>query len=180
MQAKAKFLCIFILIFALFAIPLSIAVYLYNHPTLLTSRMSNKGKLILPPITAEALNLVPNNKWSLILFEPTVCGKACSKALYFLHQMQKASGKNQDRITRILLSTVAQTSLDQNLQISNITLDQFIQVMQIKNKIDFAAQANSIFIMDPHGNIMLAYPPGTDPMDIYKDLEHLLKASQIG
>ena len=36
------------------------------------------------------------------------------------------------------------------------------------------------FIVDPHGNLMMVYPAGTDPKWVLIDMRRLLKASQIG
>lgn len=35
-------------------------------------------------------------------------------------------------------------------------------------------------VADPNSNIMMAYQPKSNPMDIFKDLKHLLRLSQIG
>jgi hypothetical protein len=37
-----------------------------------------------------------------------------------------------------------------------------------------------IFLVDPLGNLMMQYAPGTEMADIRKDLGHLLKLSGIG
>ena len=37
-----------------------------------------------------------------------------------------------------------------------------------------------IYLVDPLGNLVMSYPPGTDPRDLLKDLGRLLRLSQIG
>ena len=39
---------------------------------------------------------------------------------------------------------------------------------------------NHIYLLDPLGNLMLRYPRDADPSRMKKDLERLLKVSQVG
>ena len=41
-------------------------------------------------------------------------------------------------------------------------------------------EPGQIFMIDPLGNLMMSYPPGTDMGNVRKDLAHLLKLSGIG
>jgi hypothetical protein len=49
--------------------------------------------------------------------------------------------------------------------------------LRYKNKFSVS---DKIYLMDPEGNILMYYPSHTDPMNILKDLKHLLEVSQIG
>jgi cytochrome oxidase Cu insertion factor (SCO1/SenC/PrrC family) len=40
--------------------------------------------------------------------------------------------------------------------------------------------AERVYIIDPLGNLMMYYPPGAEPGGMLKDLQKLLKYSQIG
>jgi hypothetical protein len=40
--------------------------------------------------------------------------------------------------------------------------------------------AGRLYIVDPMGNLMLAYPAGTDPVGIIADLKRLLRYSGAG
>jgi hypothetical protein len=40
--------------------------------------------------------------------------------------------------------------------------------------------ARRIYMVDPLGNLMMSYAPGTDPRSIYQDIKKLLKLSHIG
>ena len=37
-----------------------------------------------------------------------------------------------------------------------------------------------IYLVDPNGNVMMRFPAASEPRRMLKDLERLLKASQIG
>ena len=37
-----------------------------------------------------------------------------------------------------------------------------------------------IYLVDPRGNVMMRFPANAEPRRMLKDLERLLKASQIG
>ena len=43
-----------------------------------------------------------------------------------------------------------------------------------------ALQAGRVYIVDPLGNLMMSYQPGSDPRNFYQDLKKLLSLSQIG
>ena len=41
-------------------------------------------------------------------------------------------------------------------------------------------QPNRLYISDPMGNIMMSYNDQSEPMAVLKDMQRLLKVSQIG
>ena len=43
-----------------------------------------------------------------------------------------------------------------------------------------AEEAGRVYLVDPLGNLLMTYPPGTDPRSLSKDLEKLLRLSRIG
>ena len=44
----------------------------------------------------------------------------------------------------------------------------------------FAPQGEQFFLVDPLGNLMMYYDPGVQASGVMKDLQKLLKISQIG
>ncbi len=186
LKLKRKPHHILITLIILFAIPIYLAIWMYRHDIILSGRTTNHGTLIQPPLSLKQLQLSTNQKWTLMLFEPSSCSKICRVKLHYLRQMQKASGKNQNRVQRMVLTFQAApelmsiTGIYPNLLIASVEKASFIKLINTKKSLNFATQANTVFIADPNGNIMMAYPPNTKPMNIFKDLKHLLRLSQIG
>lgn len=187
---KTKLYLIVISLLALFTLPMLIANILYKKHITLSKKTTNHGQLILPTIASTQFNLTSTGKWALILFIHNNCNKACLNHLYNLHQILKACGKDRDRIQPIIVSTAPQASyakLKQSLlprypqlELTKITPTEYQKLLLSYPKLKFAQQINTVFIMDPHGNIMLAYPANSKPVFIFKDIQHLLKYSQIG
>lgn len=177
-----------------FAVPI-IAAYAYfffgDHLS-----MSNHGDLITPVIDIVDLQLTDENnkpilheelthKWSMLFVVGKDCNDACNKGLYNMRQINIALGKNQDRFQHMMIHADA---MSQN----------FTKLVAIEHHAAFHAYSpretllnafsavetelpsNSIYIMDPIGNIMMRFSPGISPKLILKDLNHLLKVSQIG
>ena len=44
----------------------------------------------------------------------------------------------------------------------------------------FSDGADSVWLVDPLGNMILRYPPGYEPRGLLKDIKRLLKLSKIG
>ncbi len=171
------------LLLIVFSLPIVIAIWLYNKPTIWAGKSNNHGILLSPPLqTQQFFNDTPQ-KWTLILFYPKACQQDCQKNLYLLRQIQRASGKNQNRIARMLLTYQDPSIINvqfPHLLTKTITQSRFKRGLSGKTELDFMKNKGGIFISDPHGNMMLAYPLGGDDMDIFKDLRHLLRISQIG
>ncbi len=177
-----------ITIFAsLFIAPMLIAIVLYNNPGLMGNKSRHHGILISPVLHIEAtkskdLVSMSTGKWTLLMVATASCQQGCQKGLHFLRQIQQASGKNQHRITRLLLSYQQQHNLPPHpgMQIAYIDKAALKNWLAGREELSFMSENGGIFIADPHGNIMLAYTLDVDYMDIFNDLRHLLTISSIG
>ncbi|MDQ2994970.1 MAG: hypothetical protein M3R00_08535 [Pseudomonadota bacterium] len=164
-------------------------VYYYGFPTARST--TNYGSLIQPSvhITEYAVtdpNGIPLSnkallyKWTLLYVSPAVCDKSCESAVFYLRQMRTATGKDQERIRPVVLNRYGQ-SIDPSL----VTLLQkrYPQTTRWISHADnkqLALEGGSLYLVDPHGNIMMTYPAGANPSKIFKDLTKLLRVSQIG
>lgn len=186
-KKKTNPLFIIVLLVIVFAVPILIASWLYNKRIILGHKTNNHGVLISPPLQVEELPAIGQslklNKWVLVLFSPQACAKACFEELHFLRQIQRASGKNQDRIVRVLLTSEVPDSIRQNypnLISLTITPKIFIDFLKKNKQLNPTLYWGGIFIVDPHGNMMMAYSLKSEYIDIFNDLSHLLKVSQMG
>ena len=128
-------------------------------------------------------------KWSLVVRHGTECNEACFDSLYKIRQIRLATGKYSKRIQRVLLAEGAfNTKLESKL------LEQFNGQLYLDySKLpaafigNFKTEQNSplsgegeFYLIDPLGNLMMHYPPDTEPAGIIKDLKRLLRYSRIG
>ena len=185
-----------ILILAVFVLPALVATLMYVtgwRP----SATGNHGELIQPArfIEDRLMQSVDGKavkfgelygKWTMVYFDSAACPEECMKQLYFMRQIHIAQGKDQDRIQRVLILTNA-TSIDalpaklteypemrvwtgDKSALAKLTHDFGIET-------DAGTEQRNIYLLDPQGNLMMRYVPGSDPAGMRKDLARLLKYS---
>ena len=182
---------LFILIL-LFFIPLAIAWFMYRDHDSFGGKPLNHGQLITPPFSITLLKLRkrPHKKWLILYLNPGPCDTRCQKGLYHIRQIRLATGKNRNRVQPAILiyrnktkDITLQRMLKNEYQETRlffINKNQFNTVIQRHVKTAYALQPGTIYLVDPLGNVMMSYKPDTNPSDIFKDVQRLLKASQIG
>lgn len=152
---------------------------------------ANYGTL-LPPLplqdaTLQGMDQRPlkfselRGKWLLVQFDAGACDAYCERKLYFMRQIRKALGKDQTRVERIWMMTDAQApkaALLEAIEGTRMVLP-VARTFASQFPADRAA-SDHIYLVDPHGNLMLRFPREPDPSKMLKDLRRLLKASQIG
>jgi hypothetical protein len=184
----------FLLMAALFLVPLAVVFALYYGRIWSPSGSSAKGELIHPARPLEVAGLrhadgkpagieTFQGKWSLIYIGDGACDEACRTALLYSRQTWVALGKDMDRAQRVLLST--SNCCDQQYlnaeQPGLVTLDASAAESQA-----FLAQfpgerTHSLFIVDPLGNLMMRHDARqVINKDLLSDLKKLLKLSHIG
>lgn len=193
-RTKTKRSLITLLILVLvFAIPMGIAWYVSHNKSLKKQNTTNRGQLIIPPFPVSALKLINNHKqritpiknkrgqWMLVLLYPNPCDKQCQQRLVDLRQIQKATGKNIKRITRALLMYGApRKHAYAGARLLGANQQQFTATIKRYVKAPYALQKGTIYVVDPLGNVMMTYQPNANRRAIFKDLQRLLKVSQIG
>lgn len=175
---------------ATFIVPILLAGwYYYYGPT--QSKTNNYGNLITPPWQVTHLALTDTlgkpldkksvfYKWTLVYVSPNVCDKVCQNTIFYLRQIRTATGKEQLRVRPAVL-----TFSDEKPDPALISLlhNRYPQTAHWVSTTSNSKQAfikGSVYFIDPHGNILMQYPPGANPSGILKDLNKLLKVSQIG
>jgi cytochrome oxidase Cu insertion factor (SCO1/SenC/PrrC family) len=180
-------------IILLFAAPLVAALLVYLGSDYLSLSSKSNGTLINPPLSLENLHIQHLNKtvaepsefakhWWLIYLAPQHCTENCAIQVGKLRSVQLALNKNISRVKRVLLiqeESLSTTELQQATQDPQLTIDRISNPDYLQNHCPNTSD-DGIFIMDPFGNIMLCYNATQEPHYILKDLEKLLKASQIG
>lgn len=175
-QQKTVF--ILSILFFLFFMPMALAWLFYTHQQWLPKHKTNRGQLITASLTLSQLNIDTKNtgKWRLFLIQAGPCDTICQQNVVMQRQIQRALGKDMDRLQRVVINFSAQ----------NKTLpDAFWQgALPVQGEQDRFNQQRlqmaTWLIADPIGNVMLSYSAANSPEDILKDLQHLLEVSKIG
>lgn len=175
---------------ALFLVPFILAYLTYSKGLFLSGHTVNQGQLILPPIDITKLTLKDEmghpiskqlflGRWSLLYVTPQ-CDERCVKNLYYMRQIRQATGKNRERVQRVLLTLSDQPITKQLKQLLQKEYAGTEHVIATKNFKKLALHQSSLYLVDPHGNVMMFYYTDTQPKQILKDLQRLLRVSQIG
>lgn len=191
-----------LLLLGVFAAPVVLAwLAFYVFPDWRPTGTVNHGELItplrpLPPFQLQTLSgdtvdeTFVRGKWTLVYLHQGGCGEACVEQLYNLRQVRLAQGKNIDRVQRLMLWQAAAGASQQRAELAEHFPGQVIapwngqaaapllQVFAVDEQDPL--QGGRVYLVDPLGNVMMSYPPGTDPRGMIKDLERLLKYSGLG
>lgn len=188
---------IILIIFALSVIPFFFAWILKLNPGWLGAT-TNKGDLINPPVTTERREFIPfdefsranlaqlSGHWIIInVITEQDCNQQCQKALFQTRQLRLMLNKDLVRTRRlvIVLADVVPEKAALWWQ-DDRRLLRVKAALSLRGKLEKIAQGNvpagMLLLMDPLGNLMMKYAPGFDPYHVKKDLQKLLKISQIG
>jgi cytochrome oxidase Cu insertion factor (SCO1/SenC/PrrC family) len=154
------------------------------------SRM-NYGELLPAQALPDALGTKPDGtalvaadlrgKWVLVQADSGSCAEPCLKKLYSMRQVRLAQGKNFERVERVwlVLDDVAP-------KVAEPRLTEGVLVVRPSDRgvlAPFPAEGDvrdHLYLVDPLGNVMLRFPKDADPKRVLKDLQRLLKVSQVG
>ena len=139
----------------------------------------NYGELIAP----RALSGPPldglRGKWLLVSFDAAACDAYCERKLYLMRQVRAAQGKDAGRVERVWALTDAARPRDELL--GAIEGTHVVALKEAPALRGFPGNpTDHIFVVDPLGNLMMRFPRDPDPSRMLKDLQRLLKLSQIG
>lgn len=151
-----------------------------NYGKLLTPRQVPGGGLVR--LDGEPFSLASlRGKWVMLQFDTANCDAYCERKLYFMRQLRVAQGKDMDRVERVwvlidggaprpkLLAAIEGTDV---VRASNGT---FAAAFAHRGSV-----TDHIYLIDPLGNLMMQFPRDPNPSKMLKDLQRLLKYSQIG
>jgi cytochrome oxidase Cu insertion factor (SCO1/SenC/PrrC family) len=174
-----------------FALPFALAWTAYwLHWT--PGGTGNYGELVRPPrqvpdaglagLDGKPFSLASlRGKWVMLQFDSAACDAYCERKLYFMRQLRVAQGKDRDRIERVWVLTDGGWP--------RLALMKAIDGTRVVRAVDASVTAafpsdgraeDHIYLIDPLGNLMMRFPRDPDPSKMLKDLQRLLKISQIG
>ena len=142
----------------------------------------NYGTLLDPPVSLDArlhFDSGTRGRWTLMVLAPQ-CGDSCLAALTDLRQIRLATGREIERIERLLVSDQAPAPavLTEHPGL-RVSTPQSAVGAQLASALAPLATEH-IYIMDPVGNVILRYSLAPERKPFLKDLRKLLKLSRIG
>ena len=182
-----------VLLFLIPSLAMGTAWFLYFFASdWVTGGQTNKGELVIPPASFESMRLKDESgvfaleqlegKWGILVFAEGSCSsEPCQETMYQTRQAHIALGKESDRVVRVFI-TSNQIAVETEFKKEHPGI---IWLDSDKESVIKALKAqkwpeNQYFIVDPLGNIMMKYQSGQYGRDVLKDLQKLLKASNIG
>ena len=133
------------------------------------------------PISHEIYQLI--GKWTLVSFVENKCEKACEFQLYSLRQIWLALGKDGNKIQRLAIAKNNNLISSEQMKLSQGQLllkDDKDSKDRLNSRFKSYSgfESESIYLIDPYGNLMMQYKKGTNPSGIIKDLERLIRISK--
>lgn len=185
---------------ALFAAPVLIAWFLfYLFPEWVPTSTTNNGDLVEPARPLPAFDLPTQDgtrveqtflrgKWNFAFLHRGECDSLCVDQLYRIRQLRLAQGKNIDRLQRLMFWQADGVSPEARAELQSMFPGQVIALLPADSDVPAVftvdgldpMSASDIYLVDPLGNLMMVYPPDTEPRGIIKDLHRLLKYSGLG
>ena len=150
-------------------------------------RQMNYGELLstepLPPVAGMSVTGTPasladfRGKWLLLATGPGDCPPDCRQRLYAMRQARTIQGREQDRVARVWIVTgdavPAPALVAEHPGLSLLRVPPAAIGALPRGR-------DAIYLVDPLGNQVLAWPAEPDIKAMAKDLGRVLKASRIG
>jgi hypothetical protein len=141
---------------------------------------SNYGTLLPPKQLDDPVLVSLRGKWVLVQLDRGACDTGCEQKLYYMRQMRRAQGRQMGRVERLWIITDAGSPAPALLEAIEGT-----HLVRGDPKLAAAfpaghAASEHIYLVDPLGNLMMRFPRDPDPSKMLKDLQRLMKYSQVG
>jgi len=168
---------------ALAPVVASYAIYYWFPP----DKQVNYGELLptapAPSVSGTAADGKPfrladlRGRWVLAVAAPGGCDATCRGALYATRQARTIQGREMERVVRLWLVT-DETDPDRALRAEHPDLRIVRATPGAVETLPGGGQR--LLLIDPLGNLVLAYPRDPDIKAMAKDITRVLKASRIG
>jgi hypothetical protein len=116
-------------------------------------------------------------RWIVLHAAPGACPGPCAQSLYASRQARTIQNAERERVVRLWLVT------DKAMPASALLAEHAdLTVVRVDPRVAAALPEgpDSIYLVDPLGNFVLAWPSQPDIKAVAKDLGRLLRASSIG
>jgi cytochrome oxidase Cu insertion factor (SCO1/SenC/PrrC family) len=179
---------------AIFLLPLLLSFWMYYGNAWRPATRTNHGELIEPvrPLPGAELReasgaVAPANllrdKWALVYVGDGACDETCRNALYFMRQTRLSLNNEMTRVARIFLATGScceRAFLEREHPGLSVIDATGPEARDLVNAFPQTDRPQSLFVVDPLGNLVMRYDTRSDPKGLLTDLKKLLKLSHIG
>ena len=154
------------------------------------ARTVNYGELIAPrPLPDAPLALSDGSafrlsqlkgRWMLVSVDAGKCDANCDRKLLYMRQLRLTQGKERERVERVWLISDGVVPAPATLAAYEGTWA--VRAGESLLKLFPAPDQPSlhIYVVDPLGNLMMRFPRDPEPRGMIRDLQRLLRASQVG
>ena len=126
-------------------------------------------------------------RWTYVLFAQRECRERCQQQLYLTRQTRLAMNKDIPRVQRLLVleqapaAELARQLAEEHADLRWVVLgEQAGALLEHFQGNGFGPDGRHYFLVDPLGNLMMVYGLEVPAKGLMKDLQKLLKISQIG
>jgi hypothetical protein len=123
------------------------------------------------------------DQWALVYVGDGGCDLPCRNALHVMRQTRLLLNQDMGRVRRVFLIT-AECCDRALLEREHLGIEAFDasgpRAVALLREFPEAARANSLFVVDPLGNLVLSFDTRKPPRGLLSDLKQLLRLSHIG
>jgi len=174
---RARNRLVLVLIAVLFLLPFGAAVVLrfggWQPP-----QTRNHGDLLSPPIDMDGVQGLREDgsawawqnteqQWTLLVRAPRPCAEPCRTALQPLPNVREALGRHAGRLHMF--------RTDADATDSPLPLLQLDGELPAPLLAGLSGELPDVWLVDPHGYLVMHYPPGFDAGGLRRDLSRLLR-----
>lgn len=163
--------------------PMLLASAMYQWRFWLPETRSYHGVLIGDGRTLADLGVKAElaQRWQILVTAPEDCAADCRELIYLARQIHIGLNREASRAEHAL--AVAEPMEDNyraSLRREYPRLGLHSLDPAVYSRVAGDEPGAQLWLVDPHGNLVLRYPAGSNGKAILDDLRHLLKVSQIG
>jgi hypothetical protein len=162
--------------------PMILATGMYKLNFWVPEGRSYHGELIGNGQTRADIGVqAQEERWQLLVTAPKDCAVDCQQLVYLARQIQIGLGRDASRASHALAAAhTLNSDYETKLQREYPQLQRYSLDLPAYTKGAQSNDAPHLWIIDPHGNLVLRYDPSVKGKDLLNDLRHLLKLSNIG
>ncbi|MBX9753363.1 MAG: hypothetical protein K2X80_01310 [Pseudomonadaceae bacterium] len=163
--------------------PILLATAMYKWQFWVPDSRSYHGELLGAGQNRSELGVTAqdDSRWQLLVTAPEDCAADCQQLVYLARQIQIGLGRESSRASHALASAAPLSEAYQaQLQREYPQLGRFALERQRYDQLLKGNPAVQLWIIDPHGNLVLRYDANADGKQVLTDLRLLLKLSNIG
>jgi len=116
-------------------------------------------------------------RWVIVVVAPAACDDACAARLYATRQARTMQGRERERVLRVWLAT-GDGAANAARRADHPDVEVIRADPRATERLPRGVEA--VYLVDPLGNQVLAWPAAPDIRGVARDLAKLLKASRIG